>query len=180
MCIHVEDFVDKFNFLALSARKLAALVVGECAPESADSPSNMEVLTSGHLFSLVVKVSTHSLVVVRQPVIAEELLFSAPTNLFVWGDHNLCCVFFFQILPNIHFLLHFLSNILVLRKNCYLSQRAISELLTRYIRKCFTKEEAEVQKYCAFPEFLKLYPNYIAYYQVKGRKFSIKHLLLAH
>ena len=56
VAIHLDDFLDKFNYLALSARKLCALVVGECAAESTDSPANMEVLTSGHLYSLVIKV----------------------------------------------------------------------------------------------------------------------------
>ena len=56
IAIHLKDNQDKFNFLALGVRKLVSFVTGECAPESLDSPSNMEVLTSGHLFALVIKV----------------------------------------------------------------------------------------------------------------------------
>ena len=40
-----------------------------------------------------------------------------------------CDAFLIQILPNLHFLLHFLCNILMLRKNCHLSQNALSQLL---------------------------------------------------
>ncbi len=37
-------------------RKLYALALGRCAAESADSPSNQEVLLGGHLYLMVLKV----------------------------------------------------------------------------------------------------------------------------
>ena len=38
-------------------RKLYALASGRCAAESADSPSNHEVLLGGHLYLMVLKVN---------------------------------------------------------------------------------------------------------------------------
>ena len=38
-------------------RKLYALASGKCAAESADSPSNQEILLGGHFYLMVLKVS---------------------------------------------------------------------------------------------------------------------------
>ena len=38
-------------------RKLYALSSGKCAAESADSPSNQEILLGGHFYLMVLKVS---------------------------------------------------------------------------------------------------------------------------
>ena len=41
---------DKFNSLCLMIEKLYAVVAGECELDNLDSPSNQEVLLSGHLY----------------------------------------------------------------------------------------------------------------------------------
>ena len=43
--------------LSFMTRKLYALVSGKCAAESADSPSNQEILLGGHFYLMVLKVS---------------------------------------------------------------------------------------------------------------------------
>ena len=46
--------------LRFMTRKLFALALGRCAAESADSPSNQEVLLGGHLYLMVLKVAAQN------------------------------------------------------------------------------------------------------------------------
>ena len=43
--------------ISFMTRKLYALSSGKCAAESADSPSNQEILLGGHFYLMVLKVS---------------------------------------------------------------------------------------------------------------------------
>ena len=45
-----------FCLLSLMTRKLFALASGKCSPESADSPSNQEILLGGHFYLMALKV----------------------------------------------------------------------------------------------------------------------------
>ena len=55
ICIHTDDFNDKFNILCLMAEKLYLLVFDMIKPDNYDSPINHEVLLSGHLYLMVLK-----------------------------------------------------------------------------------------------------------------------------
>ena len=55
ICIHTNDFNDKFNILCLMAEKLYLLVFDIIKPDNYDSPINHEVLLSGHLYLMVLK-----------------------------------------------------------------------------------------------------------------------------
>ena len=80
------------------------------------------------------------------------------------ANHKLCCVFFFQILPNLHFLLvlfDFLSLYCVLLRRRRRLDNALTFVPARYIR------------------LLTLNLKEIAFYQ-GGVKVSIKCLLLAN
>ena len=55
ICIHVNDFNDKFNILCLMAEKLYLLAFDMIKPDNCDSPINHEVLLSGHLYLMVLK-----------------------------------------------------------------------------------------------------------------------------
>lgn len=48
--VNCQSNTDKFNSLCLMIEKLYAVVAGECELDNLDSPSNQEVLLSGHLF----------------------------------------------------------------------------------------------------------------------------------
>ena len=51
----LNDFF--FSFItSFMTRKLYALAAGRCSAESADSPSNQEILLGGHLYLMVLKV----------------------------------------------------------------------------------------------------------------------------
>lgn len=53
-CKYAHKFVSISN--SFMTRKLYALVLGECVPESPDCPMNQEVLLGGHLYLMVLKV----------------------------------------------------------------------------------------------------------------------------
>eukprot|EP00795_Rhopilema_esculentum_P014271 gene14271-5300_t len=53
--IHLNDGMDKFNFLVFMTQKLYDLVNDRCAPESPDNPMNQELLLGGHLYLMVLK-----------------------------------------------------------------------------------------------------------------------------
>jgi DNA-directed RNA polymerase I subunit RPA2 len=55
ICIHLDKNSDKFNLLILMARKTYSLSSGECAPETADSTMNHEILLGGHLYLMILK-----------------------------------------------------------------------------------------------------------------------------
>ena len=55
ICIHTNDFNDKFNILCLMAEKLYLLVFDMIKPDNLDSPINHEILLSGHLYLMVLK-----------------------------------------------------------------------------------------------------------------------------
>ncbi|XP_075920649.1 DNA-directed RNA polymerase I subunit RPA2 [Petromyzon marinus] len=55
ICIHLKNNVEKFQLLCMMTRKLFAFAKGECAPENPDSLSTQEVLTSGHLYLMMLK-----------------------------------------------------------------------------------------------------------------------------
>jgi DNA-directed RNA polymerase I subunit RPA2 len=48
--VNSQSSSDKFNSLCLMIEKLYAVVAGECEFDNLDSPSNQEVLLSGHLY----------------------------------------------------------------------------------------------------------------------------------
>ncbi|XP_046846262.1 DNA-directed RNA polymerase I subunit RPA2-like [Xenia sp. Carnegie-2017] len=55
ICIHLESHVDKFNLLVFMIKKLYALAMEKCAPESADSLMNQELLLGGHFYLMFLK-----------------------------------------------------------------------------------------------------------------------------
>ena len=55
ICIHVNDWNDKFNILCLMAEKLYLLAFGMIKEDNCDAPMNHEVLLSGHLYLMVLK-----------------------------------------------------------------------------------------------------------------------------
>jgi DNA-directed RNA polymerase I subunit RPA2 len=50
ICVHVPDFLDKYETLCLMIEKLYAVVAGECECDTLDSLSNQEVMLGGHLY----------------------------------------------------------------------------------------------------------------------------------
>lgn len=50
MFVQTKSNRDKFNTLCIMIEKLYAVVAGECELDNLDSPSNQEVLLSGHLY----------------------------------------------------------------------------------------------------------------------------------
>ncbi|XP_020616310.1 DNA-directed RNA polymerase I subunit RPA2-like isoform X2 [Orbicella faveolata] len=55
VCVHLDGNMDKFNLLVFMARKLYALALEKCSPESADNPMMQEVLLGGHLYLMCLK-----------------------------------------------------------------------------------------------------------------------------
>ncbi|OLL24928.1 putative DNA-directed RNA polymerase I subunit RPA2 [Neolecta irregularis DAH-3] len=53
--IHLKDWRDKFRLLIFTIRKLYALVAGDCAADSPDSPQHQEILLGGFLYNMIIK-----------------------------------------------------------------------------------------------------------------------------
>ena len=55
ICIHANDWNDKFNILCLMSEKLYSLAFGFIKPDNYDAPNNHEILLPGHLYLMVLK-----------------------------------------------------------------------------------------------------------------------------
>jgi DNA-directed RNA polymerase I subunit RPA2 len=55
ICIHANDWNDKFNILCLMSEKLYSLSFGIIKPDNYDAPTNHEILLSGHLYIMILK-----------------------------------------------------------------------------------------------------------------------------
>ena len=54
--VHLTSNTEKFHMLLFMAKKLYALVAGKCTADNPDSPMHHELLLSGHLYCVFLKV----------------------------------------------------------------------------------------------------------------------------
>ena len=118
-------------------------------------------------------------------------LVSSSRKTIIFRPHNLLrrvrkimiCVsaFFFQILPNPHFLLHFIFKLRFTNEEAEFRKQAFPFVPARYIRtfdvlsefNSFSTEEAEVRKNCAIYElrFTKKVVNFQFPLSIEGGKY---------
>lgn len=53
VCIHLDDFRDKFNCLVLMVKKLFCVVQNKCIDEGMDTVMSQELVLGGHLYQQV-------------------------------------------------------------------------------------------------------------------------------
>ena len=95
------------------------------------------------------------------------LLFSAPT--IVWGKENYNLFRFFQNLPNLHFLLHFLLNTAFTKEEAEVRKQTFPFVPARYIRTFDVMSEVNcvlLRSKRRFETFA-LYPSFDVIFEVK-------------
>lgn len=73
MFVQTKSNRDKFNSLCIMIEKLYAVVAGECELDNLDSPSNQEVLLSGHLYVSLLSEKLQDLLIGAKTKIIRDL-----------------------------------------------------------------------------------------------------------
>ncbi|CCU76072.1 DNA-directed RNA polymerase I [Blumeria hordei DH14] len=75
-CVNVTEKqdADKFNMLLFMARKLYALVQGECAVDNPDAVSNQEILLGGYLYGMIIKERLEDLINIQYRTVVRDYI----------------------------------------------------------------------------------------------------------
>jgi DNA-directed RNA polymerase I subunit RPA2 len=77
---------DKFTMLLFMARKLYALVAGDCAPDNPDAVSNQEILLGGFLYGNIIKERIEDCLSVQLRIVLRQWLGKSSDNNFASPD----------------------------------------------------------------------------------------------